>query len=235
MYYHLLLVFTVIAQVSGSTCTIDLEAESGNSLNQTYRSEASGGLTVLLKEGEVLQNYFEIITLPSNCSVGIDNVAYSNDGISDFVQLSLNGTQLGRFRTVAQVGEGTHWNVILSTGAFGNHTQLRNGGYILALTVLEADTYGVEIDKVTLGVECTGNTGCPEVEPGLTLPWPSVSTAVHTEQSILYGFTVVLIATSIAAVIATVVCGLLSFLVGCIALRRCKPNPVNALVMNQLS
>ena len=32
------------------------------------------------------------------------------------------------------------------------------------LTVLEADTYGVEIDKVTLAVECTGNTECPEVE-----------------------------------------------------------------------
>ena len=30
--------------------------------------------------------------------------------------------------------------------------------------MLEADTYGVEIDKVTLAVECTGNTECPEVE-----------------------------------------------------------------------
>ena len=164
MRYHLLLVFTVIAHVSGSTCTIDLEAESGNSLNQMHRSEASGGLTVLLKEGEVLLNYFEITTLRSSCLVGIDNVAYSNDGISDVIQLSLNGTQLGRFRTVAQVGEGSYWNVILSTGAFGNRTELFVGRYTLTLTVLEADMYGVEIDKATLAMECTGNAECPEVE-----------------------------------------------------------------------
>ena len=165
MCYHLLLVFTVIAHVSASTCTIDLECESWSSVNQMHRSEASGGLTVRLKESEMLDIYFEIITLHSICSVSIRNVAYSNNGISDIVQSSLNGTLLGRFTTLPQVRKGNYWSKIISTGAFGDHTQLLVGRYTFTLTVLEADTYGVEFDKVTLAVECTGNTDCPEVKP----------------------------------------------------------------------
>lgn len=72
-----------------------------------------------------------------------------------------NGNELGQFRTVAQTGNGNYWNVILTTGAFGNYTRLLVGRNTLTLTVLQADTFGVEIDKVTLAVECTQ---CPEIE-----------------------------------------------------------------------
>ena len=235
MHFHLLLVFTVITHVSASNCTFDLEAERGNSLNQKNRSEASGDLTVRLKESEVLQNSFEITTLCSSCLVGIKNVAYSNDGISDFVQLSLNGTQLGRFRTVAQVGKGNYWNEIISTGAFGNHTQLLVGRYTLMLTVLEANPHGVEIDKVTLAVECTGNTDCPEVEitestvSGFTLQWPSVPT-VSTEQN--NGLTVSLIIVGIVSIVVTAVIGLPGCLVYCMVLSK-RSSPVDATVMSQ--
>ena len=166
---------TVTACVSASTCTFDFESENGNSLNQMYRSEASGGLTVLLKEGQVLVNYFEV-SRSSNCSARIDNVAYSNDGAGDIFQLSLNGTELGEFRTAARTGNGDNWNIFLNTGAFGNYTQLLVGRYTLSLTVLEADIFGVEIDKTTLAVECTGNTECPEVESTASTNSPSVGT-----------------------------------------------------------
>ena len=165
MCYHLLLVSTVIAHVSASSCTsFDLESENGNNLNQMPRSEASGKLTVLLKEGQVLENYFDVSSPSLNCLLSINNVAYSNDGASDLVELSLNGNELGQFRTVPQTGNGNYWNVILTTGAFGNYTRLLVGRNTLTLTVLQADTFGVEIDKVTLAVECTQNSNCPEIE-----------------------------------------------------------------------
>ena len=199
--------FTAITHVSTNTCTFDLEAESGSSLNQMNRSEASGGLTVRLTEGEVLQNCF---TLRSSCSVSIENVAYLNDEIADVIQLSLNGTQLGRFRTVAQVGAGNYSNVILGTGAFGNHTQLLVGRYNLTLTVLEADTYGVEIDKVTLVVECTGSTECLEIEV-----IESTECGPSNEQS--NGLTVGIIVTIVFGIVAIVI-GLPSCLVALLKL-----------------
>lgn len=68
MCYHLLLVSTVIAHVSGSSYTsFDLESENGNNLNQMPRSEASGKLTVLLKEDQVLENYFDVSSPSLNC------------------------------------------------------------------------------------------------------------------------------------------------------------------------
>ena len=165
MYFPFLLVFIVAASANASTCTFDMESESGNSQNRRYHSSASGGFTVLLMEGQILEIHFEV-TRGSNCSVSIENVVYLNDGGADAIQVSLNGEKLGEFTTIAQAvsGDSDNSTLFLNTEAFGNHTQLTVGRYTVALTVLEADRFGVEIDKITFAIECTGGNGCVEIE-----------------------------------------------------------------------
>lgn len=133
-----------------------------------YRSEASGDITVLLKESGYIR--YEFIT-SSNCTLNIQNVAYSNDGTGDTISLFLNNTSIGSFTSLGRTGGGHRWNVIQNSGPVGNEVGVTNGGHTLTLEVVSADDYGVELDTLTLVFKCASNSTteeCPEADVNFT-------------------------------------------------------------------
>lgn len=143
-------------------CIVQLEAEQGNSNGaQMYRGSASNGLTILLHRGESIEH---TIRASSFCGVTVSNVAYSNDGISDFIALSRDAIALGNFRTVAETGNGDLWNTFKNSGPVGNPYEIYSGTHKLTLKVILADRYGVEIDRTTLSIVCAGIETGPEKE-----------------------------------------------------------------------
>ena len=160
----LLVLFHVFAPIN-TTCILELEAEDGDlDSQQMHRSAASGGLTVRLTEtDDTLNVYFEILK-GSDCLVVINNVAYSNDDEADFVYLSVDGSSLGSFTTFATSNNGQNWNEIRNTGPFGTSIGVTVGTYVLTVIAV-LDSYGVEIDKVELALQCGENftpENCPE-------------------------------------------------------------------------
>lgn len=136
----------------------DLEAEHADAINTTgigenYREAASGGIAVNLLQNDYLEWYLNVTR---SCNVEVLDVRYSNDGFSDTIELVLNETTIGSFRTEAVSREGGLWNVFKSSGTVGNPVSLLADQYTLKLFVRSADEDGVEIDKVTLQL----NTSC---------------------------------------------------------------------------
>ena len=134
----------------------DLEAELASVMKgkTMYRSNASGGITVnIVKNGYLIWN----LNVTGSCDMQVMSVRYSNDGMSDTVEMFLNERKLGSFRTVAQSKEGELWNVFRSSGVLGKAVPLLTGQNALKLLVTEADKPGVEIDKVTLKSSCFGD------------------------------------------------------------------------------
>ena len=130
----------------------DLEAEHADIINTTgtgenYREAASGGIAVNLLWNDYLQWYLNVTR---SCDFKVLSVQYSNDGFSDTVDLVLNGTTIGSFRTEAVSREGEWWNVFKSSGTVGNPMSLFADEYTLKLIVRSADEDGVDIDKVIL-------------------------------------------------------------------------------------
>ena len=75
-------------------CIVQLEAEQGNSNGtQRYRGSASNERTILLHNGESIEH---TMRASSSCGVTVSNVAYSNDGISDLIALSIGMRLLWR-------------------------------------------------------------------------------------------------------------------------------------------
>jgi len=84
------------------------------------------------------------------------DVWYSNDGLSDAIELLLDEVPVGSFKTLAVSDEGRMWNVFRSSGTVGKPVSLSAGQHTLKLIVRTADKLGVEIDKVTLKSSCIG-------------------------------------------------------------------------------
>ena len=142
----------------------DLEAEHASVIEgkQMYRSAASGGLTV-----NILQNGYLIwyLNVTGSCDMQVMHVIYSNDGMSDTVEMFLNEKKLGSFRTVAKSQGGELWNVFRKSKAVGKAVPLLTGQNTLKLLVTEADQPGVEIDKVILESSCFGDSPDTELMP----------------------------------------------------------------------
>lgn len=132
-----------------------LEAEDGNYDGMLmYRSEASSGLAVLLNEGQTIRYGIVIRDNGNSCFIKLLHVTYSNDGDGDDIQVLLNNTVLGSFRTYAISDNGESWNDFHTESGFSTEKELHVSPYILTIRVLEADQYGVEIDKLSLQLEC---------------------------------------------------------------------------------
>lgn len=133
---------------------ITLEAEDGSyNGSQMYRSAASGKATVLLA---ALQSVTNMFTTESSCFVAIHDVAYTNDGGSDMVEVYIDDILIGSFRTISASNHGINWNVIRKTGMIGEKKQVNSGSHKLLLKAANTDTYGVELDKITLNlINCT--------------------------------------------------------------------------------
>ena len=148
-----------------SGCRVDIEAEHGDSANgvQMYRSKASNGITVLIKQGENIT--FEFKVIPSTCQLTVDYVQYSNDGISDILVLYWNTTIIGQFRSKAVSLLGHSWNIMRSSGQVGNPIQIFKGSSELQIEAKFTDQYGVELDKLSLQFNCSNTSSVSDICP----------------------------------------------------------------------
>ena len=151
LLYTVLLTFQVIVYYS-ECCVVFFEAEYGTSNGvEQFRSSASNGITVLIKCGDKIEHTFQT---NSSCEVSVTNIAYSNDGLSDSVSVTIDETAIGTFQSVAANRNGMLWDVFKTSGPIENAFEISPGEHVLTLTVTLADDYGVEIDKTTLSVVC---------------------------------------------------------------------------------
>ena len=169
LLYTVVLTFQVYACYS---CIVWFEAERGTSNGeQMFRSRASNEIAVLLKSGDKINHTFRT---NASCGISVMNVIYSNDGLSDTISVTVNGTFLGNFQSRAETGNGLLWNVFRSSGPLGTVFEITPGEYILTLTVAPADENGVEIDEIILSVVCANiidvgpNEECPKSVVSIT-------------------------------------------------------------------
>ena len=194
----------IIILISASTdsrfiTTHDFEAERGvcfGQCKQMIRSEASDGMTFLIRLGDELHH---TMVIESNCSIGVGNVRYSTDGpLPDTVNISLAETEVGYFNTISRKGEGYLWNVFKDSGPVGQHLMLQSGSYNLVLS-LSVDDLGVEIDKTTLNFNCDENPGQIEFNVNSAATLATVPTGSLLSVGEILG-----IVTAVATVIGTI-------------------------------
>lgn len=148
---------------------LELEAESGTHTGtQMQRSAASNDATVLLNTDEYIELSF---TTFSTCMVSVENVAYTNDGDTDDVRVSIDGRIVGSFQTYSASSYGYYWNVVRDSGSIGTPMEIQTGSHQIRVEAVDVDQYGVEIDKVVLmfDTQCTTDTECIDLSPSISL------------------------------------------------------------------
>ena len=160
----------VLAMMAGCNhgCLLNLEAEGGLTRGQLKpRSKASNSTTVYFcKKGFADQVTIPLYTFVE-CRSTIKSVTYSNDGGSDVILVSFNESSIGAFRTRRQSRWGYYWNVMLNSNQVGDEVLISPGSHLLRVRARTMDRYGVEIDMVTLSLQCEGraepdsSTECP--------------------------------------------------------------------------
>ena len=148
-----LLVYLGIGVASQFTCTVSLEAENGTGGSYMYRSNASGGISVLLFEHEQLVHDNLVFRSEDNlCSLQLFGIRYSNDGKSGQIEAFVNGTSLGAVTTPAESDSSVN---MFQTVEMTSKLRMFEGKYTVKLFVVEADPNGIEIDKCLLQFECS--------------------------------------------------------------------------------
>ena len=142
----------ILAHHSSADLNLTIQAEDGASTSAiiNYRSGATNGLDVFLKQGGVLTLIFQLIG-KETCTMSISNIQYSNDGLSDELTLEITGYDIiGKVVTRPDSRRGLLWNTFIPTGPVGKALKIGEGVYNLTITATAADEYGVEIDYVSL-------------------------------------------------------------------------------------
>lgn len=176
-------ILIVLLFVCAASVPLELEAERGDFHGTGVvkpRSAASNLHTVMLQQGGYIT--LQLIKTTTSCTLTLQNVAYTNDGASDTVTLTLNGTTMGSFRTLAATNYGHLWNVVRNSGTIGQPIHIASGAHTMRVTATSADNHGVEIDRVDLNF----NQQChPDiaVSPGLT---PAATIGVSTAVPITF-------------------------------------------------
>ena len=148
-----LLVYLGTGVASQFTCTVSLEAENGTGGRYMYRSNASGGISVLLFEHEHLVHDNLVFRSEDNlCSLQLFGIRYSNDGKSGQIEAFLNGTSLGAVTTPAESDSSVN---MFQTVEMTSKLRMFEGKYTVKLFVVEADPNGIEIDECLLQFECS--------------------------------------------------------------------------------
>lgn len=125
--------------------------------NWRWRSEASANKTLRI-EDETGSSRLELTlcvepyNATQNVTLYIDDIRYSNDGLSDVVKLIFNGINFANFTTFQKFRSGHEWNVFRNSGTLGPALNLRQGRYTLLITVV-TDEYGVEFDRIRINAE----------------------------------------------------------------------------------
>ena len=166
----LAIVLKLVALTITASSALELEAELGSGYPSgayRHRSAASSDATVALNQGQSTTLHFSVF---STCTVSVTNVAYTNDGGSDTISVSVDGTNIGSFQTVAESNAGHNWNVVRNSGNLGNSVIVASGTHTVRVTATTTDQYGVEIDRVSLlfDSECVTSIRC--VDPPASIP-----------------------------------------------------------------
>ena len=138
------------------TCTMSLEAESGRGGTEMHRSFASGKRTALLREGEEIIFELQLHISDVECSMELVSLTYSNDGDGDIVEVFINKHLIKSFESYAESNNGSNWNKFRTKTVFSSKStvSISNGLSTLRVLAANADSYGVEIDKLSLELDC---------------------------------------------------------------------------------
>ena len=163
---RVLLATFLACKVSGQyTCMLELESENGDGGNQQYRSRASGGQTARLLEGETINHHLVFPSTDNACTIQLSSITYSNDGTSDEIKVTIDGTLLGSFTTYSHSNSGEYWNTFMTERDFLSKIEVHNMHSIITVEAVDSDEYGVEIDMISLQMDCTNDIGdsteCP--------------------------------------------------------------------------
>lgn len=132
--------------------SVDCESQGNNEdfkHRLKLRQNAEDQTTIWLFKGEQINIHFH---LSGDAVIDVLDVRYSNDGGVDNVSLSLDGKELGSFKTKQFHGWGIMWNTFESSGPIGGYQHLHEGDHILTLRILDADLYGLEVDYIRFNV-----------------------------------------------------------------------------------
>ena len=158
----LLLIVTIVNCNESFSCHLEFIAAYGRKDSDAElisRSAATYGKTVrFTKVGQSVS--WNFTTHSSTCNFDVLNVVYSNDGPADNLTLYLDQKYVGDFQTIEHTNEGVFWNQMVESGLIGRTKVLSEGNHLLKLVVGVTDIYGVEIDKIEVGVLCGSEGDC---------------------------------------------------------------------------
>lgn len=119
--------------------------ERSRQANRAYRSNASRGETLHLGNGDVVTWYFST-NEKRNYPV---TMHYSNDSSADTVAVFYDSKKVGECRTSVLTTHNHQWNLFADCPQIGM-IALTPGKHSLRLEVLKADSYGLDVDYVSL-------------------------------------------------------------------------------------
>ena len=169
LYVWIVLIATIVFVSAQYTCTVTLEAEIGNGGTTISRIDASNISAVLLKRGEFISFQMNIVDDENFCSVKLTDVTYSIDryGSEEFIEIRLDSTLLGSFIIIANSTNDGIWSDFYPARGFSTEEHLLSSSYMLLVHASEADGFGVQIDKLSLLLECSNYIRPGECRPSL--------------------------------------------------------------------
>ena len=172
LYVWIALIATMVfvSDVSAQyTCTVTLEAEDGDGETTVARIDASDRSAVLLEEGDSITYPMEIMDYDNFCSIKLTDVTYSIDGYgsAEYIQIRLGTTLLGSFRISKNSSSNGIWSDFITMGGFSTEKRLSSSTYVFQISAIEADGFGVQIDKLSLLLECSNYIRPGECRPSL--------------------------------------------------------------------
>ena len=143
-----------IAVVQGGQ-TYKLEAENSSGNNFVYRDAASHHRTVVVRENTTLSIPF---CLPHETTVSLQNIWYTNDGISKRAKVLVDSAFIGDWISHNVSEEGFHWNSLYEVGQVGYPVHIGAGQHAIVIHVISGSVFGreysdgIEIDAVLIEV-----------------------------------------------------------------------------------
>ncbi|KAL4239996.1 hypothetical protein ACF0H5_000791 [Mactra antiquata] len=152
MDYTLIFTICVTSVCIQSAVSKQFTFETENFVSATKRvprSSASGNFSVHLQNNDIVRVEF---CLKKKSMVSVFDVAYSNDGAADTIQVIIDGQLVGSFQSDILQGRGKGWNLFKSSRELKRKLHLHSGRHIINLKV-NTDRWGVELDKIVLNID----------------------------------------------------------------------------------
>ena len=163
MCFHLVFILYLVLLPNCCNCKecyVTIEAELGSYTGMVMeRDRASNEQTVLLTAYKTVIQTFKVFNVHVATVAG---VSYSNDGESDNFTVSIDGKVIEVFETREDFGKGHLWNIFLNTGRFEDTLLVKPGDHEVQILMISQDVNGVEIDSITLELNCSDTEQCPQ-------------------------------------------------------------------------